>query len=69
MPLPTKYTAVYVTYEGQKSRAHFSENLALKIMNFSLILAINFPKKKNSESSEKQKLKYNRNFQLTNRVF
>ena len=34
-------------------------------MNFSLILAMEFPKKKNYGSSESSKLKNDRNFQLT----
>ena len=39
-------------------------------MNFSLILAVKFPEeKKNYESSENQKLKYDRNVQLTNSLF
>ena len=31
---PTKYTAVYVTFEGQKLRDQFSENLVLRIYEF-----------------------------------
>ena len=31
---PTKYTAIYVTFEGQKLRGHFSENLVLRIYKF-----------------------------------
>ena len=31
---PTKYTAVYVTFEGQKLRGQFSENLVLRIYEF-----------------------------------
>ena len=42
---PTKYTAVYVTFEGQKLRGQFSENLVLRIYEF-LILVVKFPKKK-----------------------
>ena len=39
-------------------------------MNFSLTLAVKFPEeKKNYESSENQKLKYDRNVQLTNSLF
>ena len=30
-PWPTKYTAVYVTFEGWKLRGQFSENLVLTI--------------------------------------
>ena len=33
-PWPTKYTAVYVTFEGQKLRGQFSENLVLRIYEF-----------------------------------
>ena len=31
---PTKYTAVYVTFKGQKFRGQFSENLMLRIYEF-----------------------------------
>ena len=31
---PTKYTAVHVTFEGQKLRGQFSENLVLQIYEF-----------------------------------
>ena len=31
---PTKYTAVYVTFEGQTLRGQFSENLVLRIYEF-----------------------------------
>ena len=31
---PTKYTAAYVTFEGQKLRGQFSENLVLRIYEF-----------------------------------
>ena len=34
-------------------------------MNFSLILAMEFPKKKNMEVPRIENLKYDRNFQLT----
>ena len=34
-------------------------------MNFSLILAMEFPKKKNMEVTRIENLKYDRNFQLT----
>ena len=33
-PWPTKYTAVCVTFEGQKLRGQFSENLVLRIYEF-----------------------------------
>ena len=46
-PWPTKDTAVYVTFEGQKLRGQFSENLCYEFTNFSLILVVKFPKKKN----------------------
>ena len=47
---PTKDTAVYVTFEGQKLRGQFSENLVLRISEFLFNLVVKFPKKK--ESSE-----------------
>ena len=31
---PTKDTAIYVTFEGQKLRGQFSENLMLRIYEF-----------------------------------
>ena len=43
---PTKDTAVYVTFEGQKLRGQFSENLVLRISEFLFNLAVKFPKKK-----------------------
>ena len=43
---PTKYTAVHVTFEGQKLRGQFSENLVLQIYEFLLILVVKFSKKK-----------------------
>ena len=48
-PLLTKYTAVYATFEDQKLGGQFSEFFSfqkLEFMNFSLIQAIEFPKKK-----------------------
>ena len=68
-PWTTKYTAVYVTFEGQKLRGQFSENLCYEFTNFSLILVVKFPKKKNYEISVNEKLKYDRYFQLTNCLF
>ena len=29
IPWPTKYTAIYATFEGQKLRGQYSENLVL----------------------------------------
>ena len=43
---PTKYTAAYVTFEGQKLRGQFSENLVLRISEFLFNLVVKFPKKK-----------------------
>ena len=43
---PTKDTAVYVTFEGQKLRGQFSENLVLRISEFLFNLVVKFPKKK-----------------------
>ena len=45
-PWPTKDTAVYVTFEGQKLRGQFSENLVLRISEFLFNLVVKFPKKK-----------------------
>ena len=38
--------AVYVTFEGQKLRGQFSENLVLQISEFLFNLVVKFPKKK-----------------------
>ena len=43
---PTKDTAVYVTFEGQKLRDQLSENLLLRISEFLFNLVVKFPKKK-----------------------
>ena len=39
IPWPTKYTAIYATFEGQKTWCY-------EFMNFPLILAVKFSKKK-----------------------
>ena len=43
---PTKDTAIYVTFEGQKLIGQFSENLVLPISEFLFNLVVKFPKKK-----------------------
>ena len=43
---PTKDTAVYVTFESQKLRGQFPENLVIRISEFLFNLVVKFPKKK-----------------------
>ena len=45
-PWPTKDTAVYVTFEGQKLRGQFSENLSVTNFRISLWSGDKIPKKK-----------------------
>ena len=44
--------AVYVTFEGQRLRGQFSENLVLQIYEFVSNFSGKISKKKNYESSE-----------------
>ena len=50
----TSYAAVYITFKNQIKRSVFRK---LSVMNFSLILATEFPKNKNNGSFENLKCK------------
>ena len=62
-PWPTKYTALYVTFWRPKLRGQFSKNLVLWIYEF---LFNSGERKMNCEVLRNKKLKYGRNFRLTN---
>ena len=46
VPWPTKYTAIYFTFEGEKLRGQFSENLVLWIYEFLFYSGYRILKKK-----------------------
>ena len=68
-PWPTKYTALCHILKAKIKRPVFRKLKSYEFMNFCLILAIEFPKKKIMEVLRIENLKYDKNFQLTHCFF